>query len=158
MILKVNVGGLSSLLGSVNHIYLLKDCVVDSEVIILSPGVEHHVFLGQSALVGEPGVGDGDLSLGHIRLCLACLESNQLFVVLGDKGGIELPAPELRVKKDSLQEFNVSGQADDLVLVEGGVKGLDGLIPVWGVHDQLRDHWVVKCGDGVSLSHSGVDS
>lgn len=62
------------------------------------------------------------------------------------------------VCEDSLQKLQVVFQTNDFVIFKGSLHFLDGFGSGIAVSDELGNHGIIKCWDGVVLTNSSLDS
>ena len=60
--------------------------------------------------------------------------------------------------QNTLQKFDISGQADDLVVCQSLLKSEDGLVSRVSMHDHLGNHRVVERRNGVTLSDTSINT
>lgn len=88
---------------------------------------------------------------------MADLDPDQLFFVLLNERGVEVPLLEVLVEHHSLQELDVGWQTNNFVVVESAVQSVHGLVSIRCGHNELGYHWVVESRDRVALPDSCVD-
>jgi len=68
-----------------------------------------------------------------------------------DEASLNLCVDERLIACQSPEEFNVGGNPDDVVLVQGFAKDAKSLSPVTTMHNHLGNHRVVENANGASL-------
>ena len=74
-----------------------------------------------------------------------------------DQAGVEVCGGKWFACHQPLQEADIAGQPNDLVLGQCLCHVRQGAITILAPDDQLGDHRVVKRGNRIALAHAGID-
>ena len=94
--------------------------VVDSEVIVGPPGVNGGLAAESVVLILKPDVSEGNRGEALIFCLLGQrLVSEELLLVLLDEGRVEDSCLEGLIQDHTLHEFDISWEANNLIIIEG---------------------------------------
>lgn len=98
-----------------------------------------------------------DDSSNFVKSCNFIFSDESINIVFNE-AGVVISSSEDRVFKDSFEEFQIVFESNNFVVFKSSLHFVNGFFSGWSVSDEFGNHGIIKGGNSVVLSDSGLNS